>query len=78
MSASAPAGNVKKKNGRDATVDISERKSGESLTRFMVQVAAVSCAATHVPEIRLANHIFRYTGFRRAVQVELSLIRVSH
>jgi hypothetical protein len=28
------------------------------LTRFIDQVAAVSCAATHVPEIKLANHMF--------------------
>jgi hypothetical protein len=27
-----------------------------------------------VPEITLANHMFRKTGFRRAVQVEFSLI----
>ena len=65
---------MKKKKGRDATVDIRERKSGKWLTWFMVQVAAVSCAATHVPEIRLANHMLRYIGFRRAVQVELVLI----
>jgi hypothetical protein len=37
----------------------------------MVQVAAVSWAATQVPEIKLANHMFRKTGFRRAVQVEV-------
>jgi hypothetical protein len=43
------------------------------LIRFIVQVAAVSCAATHMPEIKLANHMFRNTGFRRAVQVEFSL-----
>ena len=74
MSASAPAGSVKKKNGNEATVAIRERNNGEVLTRFIVQVAAVSCAATHVPEIILANHMFRKTGFRRAVQVEFSLI----
>ena len=74
MSASAPAGRVKKKNGNEATVDIKERKSGESLTRFIVHVAAVSCAATQVPEIKLATHMFRKTGFRRAVQVEFALI----
>src|SRR6516225_7169726 len=74
MSARAPAGKVKKKNGSEATVDIKERNKGESLTRFMVQVAAVSCAATQVPEIKLANHIFRKTGFRRAVQVEVLAI----
>ena len=74
MSARAPAGNVKKKNGSEATVDIRERNKGESLTRFMAQVAAVSCAATHVPEIKLASHMFRKTGFRRAVQVEVLAI----
>jgi hypothetical protein len=74
MSASAPAGSVKKKNGNEATVAISERNKGESLTRFIVQVAAVSCAATHVPEIKLANHMFRKIGFLRAVQVELVVI----
>src|ERR1700746_2842400 len=74
MSASAPAGSVKKKNGSEATVAIRERNNGEVLTRFIVQVAAVSCAATHVPEIKLANHMFRKTGFRSAVQVEFSLI----
>jgi len=74
MSARAPAGRVKKKKGSEATVDINDKKSGESLTRFMVQVAAVSCAATQVPEIKLANHMFRKTGLRRAVQVEFALI----
>jgi hypothetical protein len=59
MSARAPAGNVKRKNGNEATVDIRERNKGELLTRFMVQAAAVSCAETHVPEIKLANHMFR-------------------
>jgi hypothetical protein len=74
MSASAPAGSVKNKNGSEATVAIRERNNGEVLTRFIDQVAAVSCAATHVPEIKLANHMFRKTGFRRAVQVEFLLI----
>ena len=73
MSASAPAGSVKKKNGSEAVVAIKERNNGEELIRFIVQVAAVSCAATHMPEIKLANHMFRNTGFRRAVQVEFSL-----
>jgi hypothetical protein len=65
---------VKNKNGSEATVAIRERNNGEVLTRFIDQVAAVSCAATHVPEIKLANHMFRKTGFRRAVQVEFLLI----
>jgi hypothetical protein len=46
---------VKKKNGSEATVAIRERNNGEVLTRFIDQVAAVSCAATHVPEIKLAK-----------------------
>jgi len=67
---------VKKKNGSEATVDIRESNKGESLTRFMTHVAAVSCAARQVPEIKLANHMFRKTGFRRAVQVEvLTIVR---
>src|SRR6516162_4007803 len=74
MSARAPAGKVKKKNGNEATVDIRERNKGESLARFMAHVAAVSCAATQVPEIKLASHMFRKTGFRRAVQVEVLVI----
>jgi hypothetical protein len=40
---------------------------------FIVQVAAVSCAATHVPESKTANHSFRYSGFRSAAKVEVLL-----
>jgi hypothetical protein len=40
---------------------------------FIVQVAAVSCAATHVPESKTANHSFRYNGFRSAAKVEVLL-----
>jgi hypothetical protein len=42
MSANAPAGRVKKKNGRDATVDIKDKNSGELLTLDIDQVAAQS------------------------------------
>ena len=71
MSARTPAGGVKRKNGRDATVDIRESKNVDEPTMFIVQVAAVSCAATHVPESKMANQSFRYSGFRRAAKVEL-------
>jgi hypothetical protein len=71
MSAKAPAGSVKRKNGRDATVDISESKNVEEPSMFIVQVAAVSCAATQVPESKTANQSFRYSGFRSAVKVEV-------
>jgi hypothetical protein len=40
---------------------------------FIVQVAAVSWAATHVPESKMANQSFRYTGFRSAAKVEVLL-----
>ena len=40
---------------------------------FIVQVAAVSWAATHVPESKMANHSFRYSGFRSAEKVEVLL-----
>jgi hypothetical protein len=43
---------------------------------FIVQVAAVSCAATQVPEIKLANQSLRKTGFCNAFQVELFFIEV--
>jgi len=38
---------------------------------FIVQVAALSCAATQVPESKTANQSFRYSGFRSAVKVEV-------
>jgi hypothetical protein len=44
---------------------------------FIVQVAAVSCAATQVPEIKLANQSLRKTGFCNAFQVELFFIEVT-
>jgi hypothetical protein len=42
MSANAPAGRVKRKKGRDATVDIKESKNADGLSMFITQVAAVS------------------------------------
>ena len=73
MSAKAPAGRVKRKKGRDATVDIRDSKNVEEPSMFIVQVAAVSCAATHVPESKMANQSFRYTGLRSAAKVEVLL-----
>jgi hypothetical protein len=37
--------------------------------KFIIHVAAVSCAATAVPEIRLANQILRKTRLRQALGV---------
>jgi hypothetical protein len=42
MSAKAPAGNVKRKNGNDATVDIKDKKSGEGFSLYITHVAAQS------------------------------------
>jgi hypothetical protein len=42
--------------------------------KFIIHVAAVSCAATVVPETRLANQILRKTRFRHALGVEFIFI----
>ena len=42
MSARAPAGNVKRKNGSEAAVDKRERKSGDGVSVCIAQVAAMS------------------------------------
>src|ERR1700738_5210735 len=68
---SQPAGRVNRKKGRDATVDIRDSRNVEEPSMFIVQVAAVSCAATHVPESKMENQSFRYTGLRSAVKVEV-------
>jgi hypothetical protein len=67
---------VKNKNGSEATVDISDIRRGDGVSVFITQVAAVSWAATQVPETRLAVHNFLNTGFFRALQVDVvALIR---
>src|ERR1700732_1263990 len=66
-SASAPAGSVKRKNGSDARLAIREMKRPDGEIKFIIHVAAVSCAATAVPETRLANQILRKTLFRQAL-----------
>src|ERR1700723_1561250 len=70
VSASAPAGSVKMRKGNEATVDISDIKKGDGVSVFITQVAAVSWAATHVPETRLAIQNFLKVGLRNALQVE--------
>jgi hypothetical protein len=42
LSARAPAGSVNRKKGSDATVDMSDIKSGDAASRFIDQVAAHS------------------------------------
>jgi hypothetical protein len=70
-SARTPAGRVKRKNGSEATVAMSERKNGEGASVFIVHVAAVSWADTKVPEMTLATHSLLKTGLLNAVQVEV-------
>jgi hypothetical protein len=70
LSARAPAGSVNRNKGRDATVDINDSNNGDPLEIFIVQVAALSWAATQVPEITAAIQSFLNAGFRSAIQVE--------
>ena len=65
---------MNRKKGSDATVDISDMKSGDAVSRLIDQVAAVSWAATQVPEITVANQSFLKAGFFKAVHVELLVI----
>jgi hypothetical protein len=51
----------------DARLAIREMKKPDGDIRFIVQVAAVSWAATAVPETRLASQILRKVLFRRAL-----------
>jgi hypothetical protein len=48
-----------------------EMKKGDPVETFIIQVAALSWAATQVPEITVAIQSFLNTGFRSAAQVEL-------
>ena len=70
-SASAPAGKVKRKNGSEAAVAISESSNGEAPSSFISHVAAVSWAATQTPEIALGNHSVLKAGFLSANQIEV-------
>ena len=70
LSARAPAGSVKRKKGRDATVDINESNKGDPVKIFNIQVAALSWATTQVPEITAAIQSLLNAGFRSAAQVE--------
>ena len=65
---------MNRKKGSDATVDMREMKKGDPVETFIIQVAALSWAATQVPEITVAIQSFLNTGFLSAVQVELSFM----
>ena len=72
MSARAPAGSVNKKKGSDATVDRSEIKNGDGVSICITHIAAVSWAATQVPEMTAAIHSLRKAEIAKAAQVEES------
>ena len=61
---------MNRKKGRDATVDINESNKGDPVKTFIIHVAALSWAATQVPEITAAIQSFLNAGFRSAAQVE--------
>ena len=61
---------MNRKKGRDATVDINDSNIGDPVKIFIIQVAALSWAATQVPEITEAIQSFLNVGFRSAAQVE--------
>jgi hypothetical protein len=67
----APAGKVKRKNGSEALVAISDRRNGEAPREFTSHVAAVSWAETQQPEIRLAIQSQTKTRFLSANQTEV-------
>src|SRR5215831_8469872 len=71
MSAIAPAGNVNRKKGKVATVDIREIRRGEGVSVFITHVAAMSCAETALLETRPANQSDRKKGLRSGSQIEV-------
>jgi hypothetical protein len=74
MSAIAPAGNVKRKNGAEAAVAMRERASGEAPRSFINQVAAMSWEETTVPANKLASHKRQNIVLRSANQVEVDFM----
>jgi hypothetical protein len=49
---------------------MSEIKNGDSVSVFIIQVTALSSAATQVPERTVAIHNFLKSGLRSAAQLE--------
>jgi hypothetical protein len=59
ISARAPAGSVKRKNGSVLAVDMEESKRGDAPIEFMAQVAAMSWALTQQPDTTRADQTRR-------------------
>jgi hypothetical protein len=74
MSATAPAGSVKIKNGAAAAVAIRERANDEAPRSCINQVAAMSWAETNVPDNTLASQRRQNTEFRSANHVEVDFV----
>ena len=77
MSATAPAGSVKRKNGAEAAAAIRESENDEAPRSCINQVAVTSWAETNVPDNTLASHKRQNTGFRSANQVEVDLFSIA-
>jgi hypothetical protein len=56
-------------------VESSEIKNMDGLSVFIVQVAAVSCAETQIPDTMLVNQSLRNTGFLKESQMEVSVFQ---
>src|SRR5882724_6967141 len=78
MSASAPAGSARRKNGRLVAVCMSDTMSGEGASPVMSQAALVSCI--HVPtfETHEASQSARKTGWARGLQADEGRIRACY
>ena len=76
MSATAPAGSVKRKNGAEAAVAMSDSERDEAPRSCINHVADMSCAERNVPDKTLASHIRQKTGFRSGNQVEVDFTSV--
>ena len=77
MSATAPAGNVNRKNGAEAAVAIRESANEEAPRSCINHVAARSWADTNVPETTLASQRRQNIGFRSANQVEVDFVFIA-
>jgi hypothetical protein len=62
---------VKRKNGSAARLAIRDMKSPDGDIKFIIHVAAVSWAATAVPEARFISQILRKTRLLKALGLDL-------
>ena len=77
ISARAPAGSVKRKNGAEAAVATRESKKEEAPRSLISHVDVTSCAERNVPDNTLASHRRQNAEFRRANQVEVVFLSIA-